>query len=67
MSRKHKKVCTTLNYIAQLLTLVSALASAITECISSSDFTSLSGIPIGITSFAIGLKLCAIAPGIKKY
>ena len=25
------------------------------------------GIPIGITSSAIGLKICAIAAGIKKY
>ena len=25
------------------------------------------GIPIAITSFAIGLKICAIAPQIKKY
>ena len=25
------------------------------------------GIPIGITSYAVGLKICAIAAGIKKY
>ena len=32
-----------------------------------SAFASLFGIPIGITSSAIGLKICAIAAGIKKY
>ena len=60
MSRKHKKVCTSLNYIKHFL----ILASSITGCISISSFTSLFGIPIGVTSSAIGLKICAIASGI---
>ena len=59
MSEKHKKVCTTLNYIEHFL----ILASTITGCI----FFSLAGIPIGITSSVIGLKMCAIAAGIKRY
>ena len=59
MSRKHKKVCTTLNYIEYVL----ILASTIAGCISISAFASLIGIPIGITSSAIGLKTCAIAAG----
>ena len=63
MSRKHKKVCTTLNYIEHFL----ILASTITGCVSISAFASLVGIPIGITSSAIGLKICAITAGIKKY
>ena len=63
MSRKHKKVCTTLNYIEHFL----ILASTITGCVSISAFASLIGIPIGITSSAIGLKICAITAGIKKY
>ena len=63
MSRKHKNVCTTLNYIEHFL----ILASAITGCILISDFASLIGILIGITSSAIGLKICAIASGIKNY
>ena len=37
-----------------------------TGCISISAFASLLGIPIGITSSAIGLKICAITAGIKK-
>ena len=63
MSRKHKEVCTILNYIEHFLTL----ASAITGYISISAFASLIGISIGIKSSAIGLKICAITAGIKKY
>ena len=62
MNRKHKKVCTTLNYIEHFL----ILASTITGCISISTFTSFLGILIGITKSAIGLKISAIATGIKK-
>ena len=63
MSRKHKKVCTTLNYIEHFL----ILASTITGCISISAFASLLGIPIGIMSSALDLKIYAIAGGIKKH
>ena len=63
MSRKHEKVSTTLNYFEQFLNL----ASTITGYISISAFASLIGIPIGITNSAVGLKMCAIASGIKKY
>ena len=63
MIRKHKKVCTTLNYIEHFL----ILASTINGCISVSVSASLLGIPIGITSSAIQLKICAIAAGIEKY
>ena len=34
---------------------------------STSVFASLVDIPIGIASSAIGLKICAITAGIKKY
>ena len=62
MSRKHKKVCWAANYIEHFL----ALAPAITECISITDLAFLLGVPIGITSSSIGLKICAIATGILK-
>ena len=62
MIRKHKKFCPNLNYIEHFL----ILASAFTGCISISDFA-LFGIPIGITSSAVGLKICAIASWIKNY
>ena len=54
MSRKHKKVCTTLTYIQPFL----ILASAITGCISIFVFASLLGISMSITIYAIGLKSC---------
>ena len=63
MSNKHKKVCTTLYYIEHFL----ILTSTITGCVSISDFTCLVGIPIGVTSSATGLKVCAITAWIKKY
>ena len=63
MRRKHKNVCKTLDYVEHLLILASTAA----RYISISDFTSLLGIPIVITSSAIGLKIYAIALGIKKY
>ena len=60
MSKKHKKICTTLNYVEGLLILTSADAG----CVSISAFTSLFGIPIGIASSAVGLKVCAKNLGI---
>ena len=63
MSRKHKKICTTLNYIEHFL----VLASAITGYISVAAFSCLLGIPIGINCSAIGLKICEIAAGIKRH
>ena len=63
MSKKHKKVFTTLNHIKHFL----ILSSTITGCISISAFASLAGIPIEITSSAAWLKICAITSRIKKY
>ena len=63
MSKKHKKVCTTLNYIEHFLILGSTIAG----CISISAFASLVDIAIGLTSSAIGLNICAITAAIKKY
>ena len=63
MSRKHKKICETLNYIEYFL----LLASAITGWISIATFSSLIAFPMRITSCVIRLKICAITAGIKKY
>ena len=63
MSKKHKKVCTTLNYIEHFL----ILGSTITGCVSISALASLVGIPIVIANSAIGFKICAIAAAITKY
>ena len=55
MSRKHKNVCATLNYIEHFL----ILAYTATGCISISAFASLIAIPIVITKFCKGIKnLC---------
>ena len=51
------------NYINHLV----ILASAITGCVPVSTFVSLVGIPTGITSSTVGLKICAIAAPIRKY
>ena len=56
MSRKEKKVFTTLDYTQHFL----ILASTITGCISIYTFTSLLGIPIECTSSAVELKIWAI-------
>ena len=60
MSKKHKKICTIIlnTFIYQLLQLLDVFFS---------DVTSLIGIRIGMTGFAIGfVQICAITPGIKK-
>ena len=67
MGKKHKKICTTLNYIQRFL----ILASTVTGWISISAFASSLGIlgilgTLGITSSEIGLKFCAVTARIKK-
>ena len=62
MTKKHKKVYRVLNYIADLLILISTVSGSIVI----SAFASLVGIPMGITSSAIVLKICVITEGIKK-
>ena len=53
MNKKHKKVYKVLNYIEHLPIFISTVAGFV----SISAFASLVGIPIGITSSAIGLKI----------
>ena len=43
------------------------LGSTITGCVSISAFTSLVAVPVGITISAVGLKICLITAGTKKY
>ena len=63
ISKNHKKVCTTLNYIECFI----ILASTTTGFISISAFASLLGIPVEMTSSPIGLKTCAVTAGTKRY
>ena len=43
------------------------LVSTVMGCVSTSAFVSLVAIPVGIASFATGLKICAITARIRKY
>ena len=63
MSKKHQKICKVLNYIDHSLIVI----STITGYISVSVFRSLVGIPKGIASSIIGLKICVITAGIKNH
>ena len=63
VSKKHKKVCRTLNYVEHFL----ILGSRITGCISIAAFASLVGIPIGITSSEIGWKIFSTTAATKNY
>ena len=63
MCKKHKTVCHTLNNIEHFI----ILGSTITGWVSISAIVCFVGIPIGITSSIIGLKICAITAAIKKY
>ena len=59
MSEKYKKTCKYLNYVEHLL----ILASTVTGCVSVSSFPLLVCVPVGITSSAVGIKICAITAG----
>ena len=62
MNQKYKKTFKYLNYVEHL----SLLVSTITRCVSISVVASLVCVLVGITSSAIGVKVCAITGGIKK-
>ena len=63
MSKKYKKICRNLNYIDHLPFVISTISG----CLSISAFPSVVGIPIGIMSCTIGLKIFAITAGLKNY
>ena len=63
MNKNRKNVCRLLNYIEHSLIAF----STITGCVSISTFAFLVRIQIGIASSTIGLKICVITTGIKKY
>ena len=63
MSKEHKKVCRILYYFEHFL----IFASTISGCVSICTFDSLVGVPVGIASFTVGLKICAIIARIKNY
>ena len=56
-------MCRAVNYFEHFLVFISVVSG----CVSISAFASLVGVPIGITSSAVGMKICAITAGIKRY
>ena len=63
IGKKHKLVYRVLNVFEYWFILI----STITGCVSTFVFAFLVGISIGITSSAIGLKICVVTTGIKNY
>ena len=63
ISKKHKKTFINLNFTEHLV----IFTSIVTGCVSISAFASLVAILVGIASFAVGLKICVITAGIKRY
>ena len=63
MSEKYQKTWKHLNYVEYLLNLVSTGDDGV----SISAFDLLDCVPVGITSFAVRIKICAITAEIKKY
>ena len=63
MNEKHEKVCGVLNYFEHFLTFLSAVSG----CSSISAFASLLCVPVGIASSAVGLKICTLTAGFRKY
>ena len=63
MSEKYQKTWKHLNYVEYLLNLVSTGDDGV----SISAFALLDCVPVGITSFAVRIKIYAITAEIKKY
>ena len=63
MSEKHKKLYIILNHFEHFLISVPAISGSV----SIYTFASSVGVTVGITSFAVGLKIGAITAGINKY
>ena len=63
MSEMHKKVYRVLNYFEHFLVFVSAVSGFASVFV----FASLVGVSVGIASSEVGIKICAITAGFKKY
>ena len=63
VSEKYNTTCKYLNHVENLLILV----LTVTGYVSISAFASLVCVPVGITSSALGINICAITVGIKRF
>ena len=62
-SEKYKKTFKCLNYVEHSL----ILALTIISCVSNSASSFSVCVPVGIIGYAVGIKICAITVGIKRY
>ena len=62
VTKKHKKTCKTLNYVELIF-----LSSTFTDWVLISVFTSIVDILVEITRSKVGLIVCVMGVGIKKY
>ena len=62
MSKKHKKIITTTNYLENLV----ILTSTVTGFVYVLAFAALAGVLVGIASSPVGIKICAITAWIKN-
>ena len=63
MSKKHKRVYRTLNYLNNVLVFISSVSA----CVSIPAFSSLVGVLAVIARYTIPLKICALATGIFNF
>ena len=63
ISENYEKTCKYLSDAEYLLILV----SIVTACAWISAFGSLVCVPVGVASFEVGLKICAVTAGIINY
>ena len=61
--KKYKKTSKYFNYVEKLL----ILASAVTGCVSIFAYSLLIYVPVGITSSAVGISICAVTAESKRY
>ena len=53
MNKEHKNMCKAVNYFEHFLVFVSVVSG----CVSISAFASIVGVPVGITSSAVGMEI----------
>ena len=64
MGEKYKKTCKYLNYVENVFIIASTVPGG---CVLIFAFASLVCVPVEITSSSVGITICTITAGIKKY
>ena len=63
ISENYENSFWSVNYIEHFLVFIFAVSG----CVFISAFASLAVVPVGIASSAVGIRICAITAGLKKY